>query len=339
MPGLPQSLQPPLQLAMAKAVSQLPAPAALPGGCLYEPKWDGFRAALFVDEDGATMWSRQGKDLTRFFPDLVAAAESQIPPGCIVDGEALIWTNDRLDFNSLQKRMVTAKAAIGAFARERPASFAAFDVLAVAGQDTRAIALRNRRALLEQLASEWSPPLNLSPTTTDQDEAADWFEEMPAVGVEGLVVKGANQAYEGGVRQWLKIKHRDVLDVICAAVIGRRDRPSAVIAGLPIDGRLWIVGRSTPLSMKASKALAMHLHIPREGHPWPEEISSGLLDRFTKDREPVRLTRVEPIVVEVSADVAWSGHSFRHPLRFLRARPELNPDTVTLPQHLVRRPF
>lgn len=115
------------------------------------------------------------------------------------------------------------------------------------------------------------------------------------------------------------------------------DRPFAVVAGLPIGGRLWIVGRSTPLSATASKSLAPHLHIPRSDHPWPEEISPGVLDRFTQDKEAIRLTKVEPVVVEVSADVAWSGRSFRHPLRFLRTRPELNPDDVTLPEHLTAR--
>lgn len=149
-------------------------------------------------------------------------------------------------------------------------------------------------------------------------------------------MKGAGQPYEGGVRQWLKVKHRDVIDVVCAAVIGRRDRPFAVVAGLPIHGKLWIVGRTSPLSAAASKALSAHLHVPREDHPWPEEIGPGILDRFTKDKAPVRLTRVEPIVVEVSADVAWSGRSFRHPLRFLRARPELDPAAVQVPDHLAR---
>lgn len=331
---LPPELRPPLALAAAKPVNRIPAPTALPGGCLYEPKWDGFRTSLTVTETGAVLFSRQGKDLTRYFPDVIAAAEEQIPPGCVVDGETLIWSNGRLDFNSLQQRMTTSKAALPAFIRERPASFAAFDVLAVAGQDTRALPLRDRRALLEELARTWEPPLNLSPATTDPDEAAIWFEQLPETGVEGLVVKGSGQPYEGGVRQWLKVKHRQDLDVVCAAVIGRRDRPTAIVAGLPIGGWLWIVGRTTQLTAAASKALAAHLHIPREDHPWPEEITPGTLDRFTKDKSPVRLTLVEPIVVEVSADVAWPGRSFRHPLRYLRARPELDPDSVEVPPHL-----
>lgn len=319
---------------MAKPVSRVPGPDVLPGGSWYEPKWDGFRVAASVSDSGVTIWSRQGKDLTRYFPDLAAALQDQVPPGCVIDGEAIIWTGDRLDFNALQQRMVTGRKALPAFVQERPASFAAFDVLAVAGHDTRDLALTDRRALLEELAAGWVPPLNLSPVTADYGTALEWFEDFPPTGIEGLVVKGAGQRYEGGVRQWLKVKHRDNLDVVCAAVIGRRDAPAAVVAGLPLFGRLWIVGSTSALGRSASKALAQHLHTPRPDHPWPEEVPPTVLDRFTSRKDPIRLTRVEPIVVEVSADVAWSGRSFRHPLRYLRARPDLDPAGVRLPAHL-----
>ena len=169
--GIPVGMHPPLALALAKAVERIPDAGALPGPLLYEPKWDGFRAAIFVDDDGVSIWSRQGKDLTRYFPDLVAAAIEQIPPGCVVDGEALVWSGDRLDFNSLQQRMTTSKQALAAFVRERPASFAAFDLLAVAGHDIRGLPPSDRRALLEELAGKWSPPLNLSPATSDRELA------------------------------------------------------------------------------------------------------------------------------------------------------------------------
>jgi hypothetical protein len=320
---------------MAKPVARVPGPGVLPGGCLYEPKWDGFRCAAVVTDSGVTIWSRQGKDLTRWFPDLATAFSEQVPPGCVIDGEALTWTGDRLDFTTLQARLTTGKRAFPAFVREHPASFAAFDLLAAAGQDTRGLALSGRRALLEELAAGWAPPLNISPTTSDYATALEWFEEFPPTGIEGLVIKGAGQRYEGGVRQWLKVKHRDEIDVVCAAVLGRRDAPSAVVAGLPLFGRLWIVGSTSALGKSASKALALHLHAPRKDHPWPEEISPTVLDRFTSRKDPIRLTRVEPLVVEVSADVAWSGRSFRHPLRYLRARPELDPASVQFPDHLV----
>jgi ATP-dependent DNA ligase len=332
--AVPPALLPPAALALAKSVESIPPPRALPGGCLYEPKWDGFRVAIFTGPGGATLWSRQGKDLTRYFPDLVAAAEEHIPSGCVVDGEALIWSNERLDFGALQQRMTTTKRTLAGLVNELPASFAAFDLLSVAGHDTRDAPLSGRRELLEELAAGWSAPLNLSPATPDRNVAETWFEDMTAAGIEGLVIKGLGQRYEGGQRQWLKVKHRETIDVVCGAVIGSRNRPEAVVAGLPIDGELRIVGRSVPLKSVAAKLLADQLQPPAGPHPWPERVRSTALDRFNADRGDTELTLVEPLVVEVTADVAWSGKSFRHPLRFLRPRPELDPDDVGFPAHL-----
>lgn len=328
--GVPQALRPPVELALAKAVESIPRADALPGGCFYEMKWDGFRVACLVEPGGVSLWSRQGKDLSRFFPDLVAAVAGQVPPGCVVDGEAVLWSGDRLDFEALQQRMVATRAAPPALVRERPASFVTFDVLAVAGRDTRALPFVDRRALLEELARAWAPPLQLSPVTKDRAVAETWFEEMPATGVEGLMVKGAAQAYEPK-RIWLKVKSRSSIDVVCAAVIGPSTQPRAVIVGLPMHGRLRIVGRSAPLSARMGRDLARHLRPPQGEHPWPEEIPERVLDRFTKESGTVQLTLVEPIVVEVSADVAWSGRSFRHSVRLLRARPELAPDDASSP--------
>ena len=76
---------------------------------------------------------------------------------------------------------------------------------------------------------------------------------------------------------------------------------------------------------------------PPEGkHPWPPTVKGTTLDRFNRDKEPVALTLVEPVVVEGSADTAWSGRSFRHPLRILRARPELSPSDVILSERFLR---
>jgi ATP-dependent DNA ligase len=139
--GFPDRLRPPLSRTLARGVKAIPAAGALPGGCLYEPKWDGYRLAVLRDEESVTLWSRQGKDLTRYFPDLAAAAEEQIPPGCIVDGETIIWVDDRLDFTSLQSRQTTSRKNLSVLVRERPASFAAFDLLAVAGNYIRDLSL------------------------------------------------------------------------------------------------------------------------------------------------------------------------------------------------------
>ena len=98
--ALPVELRPPLGVALARPASSIPASDGLPGGSRYEPKWDGFRLLAVVDDD-ETLWSRQGKNLTRSFPELVAALEAQLPRGVVLDGEAVVWQDDRLDFDAL----------------------------------------------------------------------------------------------------------------------------------------------------------------------------------------------------------------------------------------------
>jgi ATP-dependent DNA ligase len=159
--------------------------------------------------------------------------------------------------------------------------------------------------------------------TRDVDVARGWFEEMVSAGIEGLVVKGGSQAYRGGQRDWVKVKHRQTQDVVVGAVIGPRQRPEAVVVGLLEDGELRIAGRSTPLSASASRHLGALLRPPAGWHPWPEIVGSGALDRFNGGREPVALTLVEPVVAEVSADTARVGGKFRHGVRFIRLRSDL----------------
>ncbi|WP_255527692.1 ATP-dependent DNA ligase [Paenarthrobacter sp. YJN-5] len=287
------------------------------------------------NSDGVTLWSRQGKELSRIFPELRAAVQARVPPGVVLDGEAVIWNGNRLDFEALQRRMISSRADLPALVHHLPASFVAFDVLAVAGQDIRGVPFTGRRQLLEELARDWAAPLNLSPTTTDMDLAKTWWKDLPATGVEGLVFKGGAQPYDGS-RSWLKLKTKSTFDAVCAAVIGPITQPQAIIAGLPVDGQLRIVGRSTVLSTRVGHELGRQLRPALPGHPWPEEISETSLNRFTKDKGPVHLTLVEPIVVEISADVAWTGKSFRHGVSYVRPRPELDASDVELPPHLER---
>lgn len=324
--ALPRALRPPLDVVLARAADTIPKPEALPGGCLYEPKWDGYRVLAFNDAGDISIWSRQRKNLTRFFPDLVAALAGALPPGCIIDGEAVVWTEGRLDFEALQDRL-TAGRRLAEVVRGKPAHFVAFDLLAAAGHDARSLPLRDRRALLEELATGWEPPLALSPVA-DYDTAQSWFTDMAKTGVEGLVIKGAGQPYDGGERRWIKVKHRRDLNVICGAVTGSRARPREIIAGLWLDGRLRIVGRTSPLAALTSASLGKLLVPAGEDHPWPEMLGP---DRFGNHPEPVKLIRVEPLVIEVSADAAWNGRSFRHPLRYLRAQPEMDPAEVQPP--------
>lgn len=330
MSDLPRELRGPVSVALARPADAVPRPDALSGGVQYSPKWDGFRAVVIVAEGGATLWSRQGNDLTRIFPELATAAVELVPPGYVLDGEAVVWTDGRLDFDALQHRMAARSASIARLAAEKPASFVAFDILAVDGTDTRRLPLRDRWALLAELAREWEPPLHLSPATADVDEAGAWFEEMADAGIEGIVAKGLGTMYEGGKRGWVKVKRRRSIDLVCGAVTGPLGRPETVVVGaVDEDEVLRVLGRSSPLTAAAARSLARVLEPAAEKHPWPVELKPGA---FSRDRSPIPLNRVEPLVVEVSADSAWSGKSFRHPVRFLRARPELDWQLVEMPR-------
>jgi ATP-dependent DNA ligase len=326
LPDVPPELAGPVAVELAKPVRDLPRPDALPGGVLYEPKWDGYRLVV-VRTGGATrVWSKQGRDLTDRFPDVVAAAVAQVPPGTVVDGEVVVWNGSRLDFGLLQRRLVTPPGRIGALVATAPASYVAFDLLALGGADLRARRLRERRAALEELAARWAPPMQLSPVTTDPAEARQWSTDWRPAGVEGLVAKGAGTRYAPGRREWVKVKSWETTEVLAGGVIGPLDRPSQLVAGRYRDGELVVVGRTSPLSPAHAAELAAVLRPAGDDHPWPDRIGTG---RFGGGRLSVPLTRVRPdVVVEVSADAALQAGVFRHPLRFVRVRADLLPEDL-----------
>jgi len=310
-------------VALARAEESIPAASSMPGGAVYELKWDGYRVAAVRDQDALRLWSRQGKDLTDRFPDLAAAALTQLEPGTVIDGEAVIWNGARLDFDLLQRRLVNPPRKVIALAAKHPASLMVFDVLAHQGHDCRAQPFTQRRALLERLSRGWTPPLQLSPATTDEETARQWFTDYRPAGIEGLVVKAADSAYAPGRRTWVKVKSRETTEVIVGAVTGTLDRPDTVVAGLVRDGELQIVGKTTPLTTTQATRLARALTPAGPSHPWPDEVSSS---RFGSSRDKVRLVKVEPLVVaEVRADTALQAGAYRHPLRYVRLRLDLTP--------------
>lgn len=316
-------LRTPPGTVLARAVSALPGPGGMPGGCRYEPKWDGFRAVV-VHDTTVTIWSRRGTDMTGAFPELAEAAAAQLPDGVTLDGEIVAWVDGRLDFDALQHRLASGKQRRATLVRDTPASLAVFDLLTVVGRDIRSRPFDVRRALLEELAAGWEPPLSLSPVTRDAAEAARWMVDLAPAGLEGIVVKGGGQAYRPGERDWVKVKHRDTVDVIVGAVIGPRDRPQELVVGQYVDGVLRIVGRTTPLAPSVARTVGPLLRPPSGEHPWPEAVKPGALDRFGSRKDPVHLTLVEPVTAEVSADVARTGISFRHAVRFVRLRTDLH---------------
>lgn len=325
LPGLPPELAGPVAVQLSKPVRTIPPPHALVGGCRYEPKWDGYRLVVVRTATSTRLWSKQGRDLTDRFPDIAAAALAQIPAGTVVDGEVVIWSGDRLDFGLLQQRMVSSPGRIAAQVAAHPASYVAFDLLAAGGTDLRGERLTHRRTELERLAAGWAPPMQLSPSTADPDEARQWFTDFRVAGVEGIVAKGAGTRYAPGRREWLKVKSWETTEVLAGGVIGPIERPSQLVAGRYRDGELVVVGRTSPLSPAQSAELAAVL-TPADDHPWPDRIGTG---RFGGGRLSVPLTRVRPdVVVEISADAALQAGVFRHPLRYVRVRPDLQDGDV-----------
>lgn len=263
------------------------------------------------------------------FPEIVEAAVRFVPPGCVLDGEVVILdpAQGRTDFGLLGRRLGAGPRSVAAQRRSHPASWVGFDVLAVAGVDVRPQPLRTRHRLLEELAVDWSPPLQLCPTTTDHATAVEWMSTWASAGVEGIVSKALDRPYLPGSRDWVKCKHRRTIDVVVGALAGSWRRPSSVIGGrYDAAGRFRIVARSAPLSASAAAELVDVIEPARSGHPWPDTLASH---RFGAGR--VALVRVDPLVVaEVAIDTAQDNGVYRHPARWQRVRPDLAVDDVPL---------
>lgn len=307
-------------LALAKPVTAIPTGP----GMSYEPKFDGVRAALVVEAGRAKIWSRNGSDLTQF-PELERAALEQIQGPTVIDGEIVAWGHGRLDFDAVLHRLAAAPGR--RLAAAQPVNFVAFDVLAVLGRDVRPLRLSDRRRLLEELATGFAPPLQISPSTPDRELAIQWRDELADTGVEGIVSK-SDQPYRAG-RSWFKTKTYTPSDAVVGAVIGPRARPRQLVLGLyDHTGRLRVAGRTGPLTAAQAAVIAPFLHAPTSSHPWPEEVAPRWFGRFARDTGPVRLTLVEPLAVEVSADAARTGTAYRHLVRFLKPRPDTDPLTL-----------
>jgi ATP-dependent DNA ligase len=208
------------------------------GGCAYEPKFDGFRALTFVRSGGVYLQSRQAKDLTPYFPDVVAAVRETLPPGTVVDGELIVWDTEtgRTVFPALLGR-ITAGRRLSREAAARPASLVLFDVLADAGLEFTGRPLRQRRARLEDLLAGAPAALAVCPQTPDVNLARVWFDELAVTGVEGLVVKDLDGPYRPGRAGWWKLKRRVTAEAIVGGIIGAVDDPRMLLLGR-LDSRL-----------------------------------------------------------------------------------------------------
>jgi ATP-dependent DNA ligase len=334
---------------LAKSVSDIPDPAkhddeAHPG-LLFEPKWDGFRCLLFKDGDLVHLASRNTKPLTRYFPEVVAAVQEQLPERCVLDGELIVISGDRLDFEALQERIHPAQSRVDLLARETPASYVAFDLLAL-GDDSyveRPLALR--RAALEAALADVTSPVHLTPVTTEVAVATRWFDQFEGAGLDGVVAKPLAGTYRPNVRSMLKVKHARTADVVVAGYrlhkTSTDERPlvGSLLLGLYDDeGHLRHVGVSASFTEAKRSALHEMLQdlLVREGddHPWAQwsqitasgERTPGQTSRWNAGKD---LSFV-PVRPELVAEVAYDhmeGERFRHTAQFRRWRTDRDPDT------------
>jgi ATP-dependent DNA ligase len=175
---------------LAKAVQDLPT-----GDLLYEPKWDGFRCIVFRDEDGIELGSRNQRPLTRYFPELLAPLRAHLPPRCVLDGELVVPTPSGLDFDLLGQRIHPAESRVQLLAEQTPASFVAFDILALDDTDLRAAPFGERRKMLEGVLARAEAPVHITPASTDPAVAMDWFDRFEGSGFDGVMAKPLEGAY------------------------------------------------------------------------------------------------------------------------------------------------
>src|SRR3954464_11775268 len=176
-------VMPPVAPMLAKSVPTIPA------GASYEPKWDGFRSIIFRDGDEVEFGSRNEKPMTRYFPELVEAVKTELPERCVLDGEIVIATDGGLDFEALQQRIHPAVSRVTMLSERTPASFVAFDLLALGDDDYTGRPFEQRRAALVAALASSDDPVFVTPATSDLEEARGWFQRFEGAGLDGVVAK------------------------------------------------------------------------------------------------------------------------------------------------------
>lgn len=333
---------PPVKPMLAKSVPDIPP------GMQYEAKWDGFRAIVFRDGPELELGSRTGKPLTRYFPELVAALADRLPARCVVDGEIVIARDGRLDFDALTERIHPADSRVRTLAERTPASFVAFDLLALGDEALLDTPLTERRALLAGALARATPPVHLAPATTDARVARSWFETYEGAGLDGVVAKPLDLPYRQNERLMFKVKHERTADVVVAGYRFHKSGPvvGSLLLGLYDDtGALQHVGVCAAFPMKRRAELVTELEPLRmesaADHPWAawaDEAAHasarlpGAPSRWSGKKDlswvPVRPERV----CEVAYDHMENGARFRHTARFRRWRPDRTPPSCTFEQ-------
>ena len=347
-PDLP--VKPPVEPMLAKLADGLPET----GDLLFEPKWDGFRAIVFRGHDDLFIQSRDLRPLDRYFPELHTALLERLPKNCVVDGEIVIATPHGLDFDALQLRLHPAASRVEKLARETPSSFVAFDLLAAEGKRLMEAPQAQRRRKLEDLLTASLPPLHLTPMTRDRAVGLGWLKRFEGAGLDGVIAKFPDLAYQPGKRAMIKVKHARTADCVVAGFRWHKSGKNAVgslLLGLYDDrGMLQHVGVTSAFTMERRRELVKELEPLRRDamhdHPWREWAAAGAAgsrmpggqSRWSAGKdlswEPLRIERV----CEVKYD-HLQGDRFRHAAVFLRWRPDKPPDECRYDQLEITTPF
>jgi ATP-dependent DNA ligase len=334
---------------------------ALPDGdgWQFEPKWDGFRTLVFRDGGEIMLQSRDEKPMNRYFPELVGPLTASLPERCVIDGEIVIAGAGGLDFESLLLRIHPAASRVKILAGQTPASFVAWDLLALGDDDLRELPLATRRQRLENALRDAAPPVHLSPVTRDRAIAEDWFRRFEGAGLDGVMAKRLDSPYRAGERTMIKIKHSRTADCVVAGFRWHKNGHGTMVGSLLLglfddEGKLHHVGVTAAFTNVMRKQLVDDFAPLRvnaiENHPWRDwaEAQSeatesgqrlpGASSRWNRGKdlswEPLRIERV----VEVAYD-HMQGTRFRHGARFVRWRPDKQPQDCRYDQLEVTPPY
>ncbi len=290
-------------------------------GWIYEPKWDGFRAIVFVDGPEVYICSRNGQPLQRYFPELIPVITKAFPRPSIFDCELIIAGDKGLDFDALQMRIHPADSRVQKLAVEIPASLVVFDLLADGGMDLRGEPFSQRRAALAKLFKP-QPQARLTPQTADPEEAASWFVKYEGAGCDGVVAKKLDQVYAPGQRTMIKIKHARTTDCVVGGYRAYAAGPGvgSLLLGLYDDqGVFHHVGHTSSFSAEERVKVLEKLKPLVGGDSFGEGRTPGAPSRWTGAKN-LDWTQVRPeLVCEVSFEKLQNGR-FRHAARFLRWR-------------------
>ncbi|MFE7113726.1 hypothetical protein ACFU98_47215 [Streptomyces sp. NPDC057575] len=224
----------PTKVALAQTVPVLPQGP----GWWYEPKYDGHRTVLRRTDETVVLYARSGRAVTQHWMDL-AVAGMELRPGTVLDGEAVIWREGRLDFAAAQSRAASSVTRARALAARYPASYVCWDVLQHPDPqigDCRRLPYTERRALLLELLADVGPPVQVTPATDDRDVAVLWYDALREQGIEGIVCKRGSAGYPSGKRRWLKVRHVDTVDALVLGFTGPRLRPHHLVLAVGDEG-------------------------------------------------------------------------------------------------------